>query len=193
MRVLRGRIFCPGGRIIIGWKGWRSMRRTWVRVLLWVCVTLNAAMIFAFSGQNGETSMSVSDSVVVPVVERVHQARPDTPQKTLESLYWTLQTVVRKGAHFLEYALLGFLMLLLGESCSWRRRGWIAWGGGTLYAITDEVHQLFSDGRSAQATDVLIDSAGVLAGVLAAMLILSLTRRLMEAEHKRRNKHAEHS
>ena len=90
------------------------MRRTWVRVLLWVCVTLNVAMIFAFSGQNGETSMSVSDSVVVPVVERVHQARPDTPQKTLESLYWTLQTVVRKGAHFLEYALLGSLVRLLG-------------------------------------------------------------------------------
>ena len=193
MRVLRGRIFCPGGRIVMSWKGWRSMRRTWVRVLLWVCVTLNAAMIFAFSGQNGETSMSVSDSVVVPVVERVHQARPDTPQKTLESLYWTLQTVVRKGAHFLEYALLGFLVRLLGESYTWRGRGWIAWGGGTLYAVTDEVHQLFSDGRSAQATDVLIDSAGVLSGVLAAMLILSLTRRLMEAEHKRRNKHAEHS
>ena len=34
---------------------------------------------------------------------------------------------------------------------------------------------------------------GVLSGVLAAMLILSLMRRLMEAEHKRRNKHAEHS
>ena len=162
------------------------MRRTWVRVLLWVCVTLNAAMIFAFSGQNGETSMSVSDSVVVPVVERVHQARPDTPQKTLESLYWTLQTVVRKGAHFMEYALLGFLVRLLGESYAWRGRGWIAWGGGTLYAVTDELHQLFSDGRSAQAADVLLDSAGVLSGVLAAMLALVLARRLIRAEHTRR-------
>ena len=169
------------------------MGRAWVRVLLWVCVALNAAMIFGFSGQSGEESMGVSDRIVVPVVESVHRARPDTPRKTLESLYWTLQTVVRKGAHFSEYALLGFLLRLLGESHAWRARGWIAWGGGTLYAAVDELHQLFSDGRSAQATDVLIDSAGVLSGVLAAMLILSLMRRLMEAEHKRRNKHAEHS
>ena len=162
------------------------MGRTWVRVLLWICVTLNAALIFAFSCQSGEKSMDASDQVVLPFVEWVCHARPDMPRKTLEGLYWTLQTVVRKGAHFLEYALLGFLMLLLGESCSWRHRGWIAWGGGTLYAITDEVHQLFSDGRSAQATDVLIDSAGVLAGVLAAMLTLSLTRRLIRGIHKRR-------
>ena len=127
------------------------MRRTWVRVLLWVCVTLNAAMIFAFSGQNGETSMSVSDSVVVPVVERVHQARPDTPQKTLESLYWTLQTVVRKGAHFLEYALLGFLVRLLGDSYAWRSQGVVgpkAWPGVDCLGRRYPVRR---DGRGAPA------------------------------------------
>ena len=86
----------------------------------------------------------------------------------------------------MEYALLGFLVRLLGESYAWRGRGWIAWGGGTLYAVTDELHQLFSDGRSAQAADVLLDSAGVLSGVLAAMLALFLARRLIRAEHKRR-------
>lgn len=162
------------------------MGRRWARVLLWVCVALNASMIFAFSCQNGETSMNVSDSVVLPLVERVHLVWPETPQPSLESLYWTLQTVVRKGAHFMEYALLGFLVRLLGESYAWRGRGWIAWGGGTLYAATDELHQLFSDGRSAQAADVLLDSAGVLSGVLAAMLALFLARRLIRAEHERR-------
>ena len=135
--------------------------------------------------------MNVSDSVVLPLVERVHLVWPETPQPTLESLYWTLQTVARKGAHFLEYALLGFLLRLLGESCAWRGRGWIAWGGGTLYAAADEVHQLFSDGRSAQAADVLLDSAGVLAGVLTALLALSLARRRKDTRGG--NQHADHS
>ena len=167
------------------------MGRTWVRVLLLVCVVLNAAMIFGFSGQSGEESMGTSDRIVLPIVERVYHARPDTPRKTLEGLYWTLQTAVRKGAHFLEYALLGFLLRLLGESCAWRGRGWIAWGSGTLYAAADEVHQLFSDGRSAQAADVLLDSAGVLAGVLTALLALSLARR--RENTRGGNQHADHS
>ena len=159
------------------------MGRTWVRVLLLVCVVLNAAMIFGFSGQSGEESMGTSDRIVLPIVERVYHVRPDTPRKTLEDLYWTLQTVARKGAHFLEYALLGFLLRLLGESCAWRGRGWIAWGGGTLYAAADEVHQLFSD--------VLLDSAGVLAGVLTALLVLALARR--RENTRGGNQHADHS
>ena len=40
-----------------------------------------------------------------------------------------------------------------------------------LYACTDEFHQLFVDGRSAQVTDVLIDSVGALSGVLLTLLI----------------------
>ena len=34
-----------------------------------------------------------------------------------------------------------------------------------LYAASDELHQLFVDGRGAQVKDVLIDSAGSIVGV----------------------------
>ena len=34
-----------------------------------------------------------------------------------------------------------------------------------LYAISDELHQLFVSGRGAQVKDVLIDSAGATVGV----------------------------
>jgi len=35
-----------------------------------------------------------------------------------------------------------------------------------LYAVTDEFHQLFISGRSAQVTDVLIDGIGAFIGCL---------------------------
>lgn len=35
-----------------------------------------------------------------------------------------------------------------------------------LYAISDEVHQLFVPGRGGQVRDVIIDSAGAIAGIL---------------------------
>jgi VanZ family protein len=34
-----------------------------------------------------------------------------------------------------------------------------------LYAVSDEVHQLYVPGRGCQITDVLIDSGGALAGI----------------------------
>ena len=42
----------------------------------------------------------------------------------------------------------------------------IPWLTATVYAATDEFHQLFIPGRSGQVSDVLLDSAGALAGVL---------------------------
>ena len=38
-----------------------------------------------------------------------------------------------------------------------------------IYAISDEIHQLFVPGRSGQVRDVLIDSAGSLLGIIIVM------------------------
>ena len=42
----------------------------------------------------------------------------------------------------------------------------LAWLIAAAYAATDEVHQLFVDGRSGSFVDVCIDSAGAFLGVL---------------------------
>ncbi len=39
------------------------------------------------------------------------------------------------------------------------------WGFVILYAVSDEVHQLFVPGRGGQLTDVIIDTAGAGAGL----------------------------
>ena len=46
-----------------------------------------------------------------------------------------------------------------------------AWGIGTFYAVTDEIHQLFSPGRSCEFRDMCIDCAGVLTGILLIILL----------------------
>ena len=56
-----------------------------------------------------------------------------------------------------------------------------SWMGGALYAATDETHQLLVDGRGGSALDVLLDSSGVLAGVLLAMLLIREIRKRQEA------------
>ncbi|MCA9329471.1 VanZ family protein, partial [Candidatus Saccharibacteria bacterium] len=49
-----------------------------------------------------------------------------------------------------------------------------------LYAVTDEIHQTFVSGRSAEARDVLIDTIGATLGVVLywAILKIIMKRRL---------------
>lgn len=68
--------------------------------------------------------------------------------------------VLRSLAHFGEYAVLGILLTRAVPAAA-------AVPLGVLYAVSDEVHQSFVPGRAATVTDVAIDAAGVLAGVLA--------------------------
>jgi VanZ family protein len=79
-----------------------------------------------------------------------------------------------KLLHFVEYAVLGAL-LAWGLS----RAGMaLASGGlwaavvGSVYGLTDELHQAFVPNRSADARDWLADTAGALAGALAVVAFL---------------------
>ena len=73
-----------------------------------------------------------------------------------------------------EYTLEGFLLMLCMRVYSRHplRHITVPMLGGVLTALTDETIQLFSEGRSSQVTDVWLDSAGVLAGILVAIVLL---------------------
>ena len=73
-------------------------------------------------------------------------------------------TILRKGAHMLEYAILGALLLRA------IRRETPALLAGIAYAITDEIHQHFVAGRHSSPVDVAIDSAGALLGILVVQI-----------------------
>jgi VanZ family protein len=70
---------------------------------------------------------------------------------------WDL--VLRKIAHATEYAVLGALLMRATN------RVWLAFALGTLYAVSDEVHQTFVAGRHGAPLDVAIDAVGVAVGI----------------------------
>ena len=86
--------------------------------------------------------------------------------------------LVRKLAHFAEYAVLGALLLLL-TAVGFRVR--LQTVVNCLFflmaaALTDETIQMFSDGRSSQLTDVWLDFSGAMAGILVGLICLALCR-----------------
>ena len=86
--------------------------------------------------------------------------------------------IVRKLAHFCEYALEGFLLTLCLRVYTRHFFVHISWPilGGLLTALTDETIQMFSDGRSSQLTDVWLDFSGAMAGILVGLFCLALCR-----------------
>jgi VanZ family protein len=71
----------------------------------------------------------------------------------------TWDLVLRKLAHLTEYAILGVLLARAVGALP------AAVALGTAYAVTDEIHQTFVDGRRGAPLDVLIDAVGVVLGV----------------------------
>ncbi|MEH7223204.1 VanZ family protein [Bacillus sp. JJ1566] len=45
-----------------------------------------------------------------------------------------------------------------------------------IYAISDEIHQIFVPGRGPQVADVVIDSARAIAGIAMYMLIVRIVK-----------------
>lgn len=153
----------------------------WARFFLVASIAI-AVLIFLFSAQKGAGSKALSD----PLARNLARAlRPDYRQlsKTARFKYvHIMRLIIRKNAHFSIYMLLGFCLMgtfrfsfpaLSDGGC----RLW-AMGIATLYAASDELHQLFVANRSGRMLDVLIDCAGSLTGTLVLTLCLALLARL---------------
>ena len=153
--------------------------KTWARILLTVLTAAVMVLIFYFSTETAEHSDATSGMFSRRIIGILYPEFDRYPAERRQELYNEVQHAVRKAAHFTEYAILGILMRLCLESWFGKKQ-WISpvsWLAGTLYACTDELHQVQTYGRSGQWTDVLLDSGGVLAGVLIALAALAWIRK----------------
>jgi VanZ family protein len=83
-----------------------------------------------------------------------------------------LPAFTRVIAHFSEYALLAALWVWALLPALGRRALLAAAVISFLYALSDEYHQSFVDGRDSDPFDVLVDSLGIAAAVFAAKLAI---------------------
>lgn len=149
------------------------------KIVLWLLVAANMAAIFIFSSQPAEKSTVTSGTFAYRVLEAVSPSFRALPEEEKMNRVGSMQNVFRKGAHFSIYTLLGFLIcLLLTKGYSVKRGFTFAPFIAALYAASDEFHQTFVPGRSAQFGDVVIDFAGAVLGTLFAWVVLWLAAKV---------------
>ncbi len=142
------------------------------RIVFTVCLIGTILFIFSNSLQIGEVS-SLSSRWVLALLQRFFA------RLHMQSVANLLtEHIVRKLAHFCEYMLEGFWLMLCLRVYTRRFVRHISWPvlGALLTAVCDETIQMFSAGRSSQLTDVWIDFAGSMAGLLVGLFVLCVFR-----------------
>lgn len=82
-----------------------------------------------------------------------------------------LNLIIRKLAHYIEYLILGILVIKMFIKNNIPQSYLISIIFCIIYAISDEIHQLFVPGRACQIKDILIDSIGSITGIYLYKLI----------------------
>ena len=115
------------------------------------------------------------NSIDIPEVS----IRPMLPKISLEYLASIVNRsgLTRTIFHLLLYLVLGFLVYRALIASTGRNVLWAAILGCMLYAVSDEIHQVFVPARQFQFYDLLMDGAGALAGILLYHVLTRRTRR----------------
>lgn len=123
-------------------------------IISWAAVLLCMAIIFILSAQKGDESQNLSDRFII-----------------IFGLEFS-SDFVRACAHFLEYAGLSVLIYNALYRSYGYFRPFLSVIISALYAVTDEIHQLFVEGRACQITDVIIDTVGAAAGIAVLTVLI---------------------
>ncbi len=159
-----------------------------LKYISWLPAVLIMIMIFLFSTNTAEVSDQSSMSISQVVLQAYEQITDDYPEGTTEAdLLGIIDHIVRKTAHFIEYALLAAAIAFHGFVMRWKVLHvlLISIVIAGLYAGTDEYHQTFVSGRSGQPSDVLLDTAGAATGALCYTVLWKLSRRWKAGKDRR--------
>lgn len=156
------------------------------RYVFLTLTVLTAALIFYLSSQNGEKSADTSGLLIENLFGNIFEKLGINLSDI--AVFAAIDHIVRKLAHFSEYAILGFCTAGFLSTFDKPKyfTGIVALTSGFLYACTDEFHQYFVPARSAQFTDVLIDSSGVLTGTAIFIIIIVAAEKIKQKKNTKR-------
>lgn len=135
------------------------------KIVLWILVVFWMGLIFYFSSFKGDESTEQSQGFLYNTIGNIVEFfNKDISVEEKELIIEKYDPIVRKVAHACVYMILAFLVCLLINCYNDKINKVIVLSliFCIIYAISDEVHQTFVEGRSGEVRDVLIDSIGII-------------------------------
>lgn len=148
------------------------MKKQVLRIISIIFIISISVTIFGFSAQDGESSGSLSKSIIIKIADILNV------NENREAFVEIGEKVIRKLAHFSIYAFLGICMATFMATFKikekWQIISSFIWC--FLYAGTDEIHQLFSPGRHGSFGDVVLDTIGASVGICLVFIIIYILK-----------------
>lgn len=128
--------------------------------------------VFFFSHQQGTSSSNTSKNVSTIIINILDIKKEMLEDKKTE-IVQIIEPIIRKLAHYTLYMIGGILIINCIDAYIKEDKKNIIYSLfiGILYSISDELHQLFINGRSGKILDVIIDSVGVFTGILIYWIV----------------------
>lgn len=143
-----------------------------LRILSLIISLLLMAVIFILSSQPGdasnETSMSFASLFFSGDIE------------------FALNALIRKFAHMAEFAALAVPAWLFVSTFDLKKlfKNVLPFVFTALYAASDEIHQLFVEGRAGQISDIIVDSLGALLGIVFINLLICFIQKIQSKKQQ---------
>ena len=134
-------------------------------IVFWILTAIVMGLIFFLSAQVADDSAEQSGFIL----------------EMLNKIFgWLGLTdhIVRKTAHFLEFAGLCFLVNFSLGHTKGKLQTFPSVALTSAYALSDEIHQIFVEGRSCQFSDWLLDTCGATFGMLVFLLFIFVISRI---------------
>ena len=146
--------------------------------------------IFVLSNENAGTSANTSGQIIKKIAQAVDRNFTTLPPAQQHSIIENWQSFVRTMAHFTEYIVLGFLAA--NTVRAFKIKGRLAYGlpvlFGLVYAVSDEIHQIFIPGRSCQFGDIVVDTLGSVIGTFVFLVLAWIVKTIVTCKKQNKNK-----
>ena len=152
------------------------------KIVSHVLVVLWMGVIFCFTAQTGDESGNLSSGFTQMLVTGWNDIfRLGWNETQILAITESLGYPIRKMAHMTEFGVLAVLiwsaLKYYTQINTMKKHYTVSWIAAVGYAMTDESHQLFVEGRSGNLFDVGVDAAGAfVALVLVYGIRLILTK-----------------
>ena len=150
-----------------------------LRSVLLTLIFLWCALIFFMSAETADISSNRSEGLSEKIIGFFLSVFNLEGEQRLE-LVETFETFLRKGAHMFSYFVLSVLSLSFAftfDRIKTYARVLSSLAFSLVYALSDEIHQLYVEGRSGSFRDVLIDMTGAFLGALAVLAVCYIKTR----------------
>lgn len=146
-----------------------SIKRKFGIFIGWAAVAACMVVIFYLSHQPSEESAELSLTVMNGI---------------FAVFAWLTDILGHEGfrtlAHGLEYCGLGALLFHAFLQTSGKSKPVISFAVAVLYAISDEIHQIFIPGRAFQISDMIVDATGAAAGIAVCVAFYIIVLKIIK-------------